>query len=123
EYPQVPPMFSAKKIRGRKLYELARAGQEVQRRPVPVRIHRLEMVSYDWPRVAFRVRCSSGTYVRTLAHDIGRSLGVGAYLETLRRTAVGRFRGDQATTLEELESSGWSDRLLPISEISGTATD
>jgi len=123
EYPQVPPMFSAKKIRGRKLYELARAGQEVQRRPVPVRIHRLEMVSYDWPRVAFRVRCSSGTYVRTLAHDIGRSLGVGAYLETLRRTAVGRFRVDQATTLEELESSGWSDRLLPISEISGTATD
>lgn len=99
---QVPPMFSAKKIGGKKLYELARQGKEVARKPVAITIHELEITAYDPPSLSFRVRCSSGTYVRTLAHDIGTALGTGAYLETLRRTAIGEYSVDAALTLDGL---------------------
>jgi len=112
EISQLPPMYSAKKIKGRKLYELAREGKEIAREPVTVTIHKLELLSYEPPRASFRVRCSSGTYVRTLAHDIGDVLETGAYLESLRRTAIGSIKVSEAAKLEELTPDNWQTRLV-----------
>lgn len=89
EIDQVPPMYSAKKIGGKKLYELAREGKEVERAPVRVTVHELELISYAWPFAEIRTRVSSGTYIRALADDLGKSLACGAYLEELRRTKIG----------------------------------
>ncbi|HTK04730.1 MAG TPA: tRNA pseudouridine(55) synthase TruB [Candidatus Eisenbacteria bacterium] len=111
---QVPPMYSAKKIRGEKLYELARRGEEVVRQPVDIVIHELVLLSFEPPKLTFRVRCSSGTYVRTLAHDLGTALGVGAYLSALRRTAIGGFRVEDAATLEDLSPENWQERLFQL---------
>jgi tRNA pseudouridine55 synthase len=111
---QVPPMYSAKKQGGRKLYELARRGEEVEREPVRVCIHEFTPLKPDGQLIKdnldgtfdFRVRvvCSSGTYVRTLAEDFGKRLGIGAHLAELRRTRVGDLRVSQAITLEELKT-------------------
>ncbi len=92
-YEQKAPIFSAKKIAGKKLYELARNGKatEEMRPRKNVTIHELTVLNYAWPYLKFRVRCSSGTYVRSLADDLGRELGCGAYLIELRRTAIGDF--------------------------------
>lgn len=98
---QTPPMFSAKKVKGRKLYELARKGEEVKREPVDITIYECDLISYEQPRLTFRVRCSSGTYIRTLAHDIGTKLGTGAYLESLRRTKIGEYSVENAQKLPE----------------------
>lgn len=100
EIDQVPPMYSAKKVGGKKLYELAREGKEIERKPVRVTIHELELVSFDWPFASLRVRVSSGTYIRALADDIGKSLGCGAYLEELRRTKIGPYDVNDAVKPE-----------------------
>lgn len=104
EIEQVPPMYSAIKVQGKKLYELARKGVEVERKPRPVTIHALELLG--WPNAGedFRLRvvCSKGTYVRTLCHDMGQALGCGGCMAALRRTRVGQFGIDQAVTLEEI---------------------
>ena len=100
---QVPPMHSALKRDGKPLYEYARAGQVVERAARDVTIHALELLSAELPDVAFRVTCSKGTYVRTLAEDIGAALGCGAHLVALRRTGVGTLTLDHAVTLEQLE--------------------
>ena len=103
---QVPPMVSAVKVGGRRLHELARAGQEVERAPRPVTVHRLVVAPTADPLVyALDVDCSSGTYVRTLAADIGQALGGGAHLRTLRRTAIGSFTLADATPLDGLDDS------------------
>ncbi|MGC1512448.1 MAG: tRNA pseudouridine(55) synthase TruB [Acidimicrobiales bacterium] len=102
EIEQVPPMVSALKVGGRRLHELAREGIEVERAARPVTVHRLEitaLVSSDGPVMGIEVDCSSGTYVRTLADDLGRELGGGAYLRNLRRTAIGPFTLDRAQRL------------------------
>jgi tRNA pseudouridine55 synthase len=100
---QVPPMYSALKHQGRPLYAYARRGETVERRPRHVTIHAFELLAFLPPdRARVRVRCSKGTYVRTLAADVGRSLGVGAHLCELRRTATGPFTVEQAVTLDEL---------------------
>lgn len=118
EIEQVPPMYSALKRDGKPLYEYARAGIELERKARRVHIYDLELVGGETAnadgRFAFTVRCSKGTYVRTLAADIGERLGCGAHLAALRRTAIGRFGLDQAHTLAELEAlDGESrDRLL-----------
>lgn len=109
---QVPPMYSAKKIGGKKLYELARAGQTVERKPSIVTVHELVLLSYEPPHLKIRVRTSSGTYIRTLAHDIGTELGCGAYLEELRRTAIGDRRIEDASRLDELTPENWQQRLF-----------
>ena len=97
---QVPPMYSAIKIGGKKLYELARKGKEVERPPRPVTIHALELVEQTGPDAwTLRVRCSKGTYVRTLCHDIGLALGCGGAMSSLRRTMAGGFTLDDAVTL------------------------
>lgn len=89
---QVPPMYSAKKVGGRKLYELARAGKEINREPADIEIYDLRLIAYDYPLLTIYYRVSSGTYIRSLTHDIGARLGTGAYLEELQRTAIGEFK-------------------------------
>jgi tRNA pseudouridine55 synthase len=102
ELDQVPPMYSALKSEGRPLYELAREGKTVSRRPRRIRVSRLELVAFEPPHVTLEVRCSKGTYVRTLGEDLALALGTVGHLVALRRTASGRFRVDDACTLEEL---------------------
>jgi tRNA pseudouridine55 synthase len=99
---QIPPMWSAVKVAGRPLYKYARRGVEVTRRPREVEIVNLAPTRIAIPGVAFTVTCSKGTYVRTLAHDIGTALGCGAYLTSLRRTRIGPYRLEEAATLDEL---------------------
>jgi tRNA pseudouridine55 synthase len=99
---QIPPMFSAKKVDGKKLYELARKGKEIEREPQQVEMH-LTLVDYSYPYLKVHVRCSKGTYIRTLGHDLGAKLGCFAHLSDLRRTRSGTFSLEQAFSLEELE--------------------
>jgi tRNA pseudouridine55 synthase len=113
EIEQVPPMYSAKKVQGTKLYELARRGVEIERKAVPVTIHELEVVRPEGAlledkedgtkELRVRVRCSAGTYIRTLAESIGERLGVAAHLSSLRRTRAGDFRLEDALSLDELK--------------------
>jgi tRNA pseudouridine55 synthase len=117
EIEQVPPMYSAKKIEGKKLYELARAGKVIERKPIKVTIHALELLSDEEirdPRSAIRIRvvCSAGTYIRTLAGDIGKRLGTGAHLEELRRTRSGKFGLSESITLDKLERLDDPDSAL-----------
>jgi tRNA pseudouridine55 synthase len=111
EQKQLPPMFSAKKVDGERLHKAARAGREVERQPADINIYSLAIMkdgaineNADGTRdFVMHVKCSSGTYIRTLAHDMGTKLGVGAHLSALRRTAVGHFRIDEAYSLNEVE--------------------
>ena len=110
---QIPPMYSAIKRDGKKLYELARKGQEVEREPRPVTIYGLEVVEQAGPAdYLLRVRCSKGTYVRTLCHDIGQALGCGGCMYSLRRTEAAGFSLDQAVTLDALLSAEDPQSLL-----------
>lgn len=101
---QVPPMVSAKKVGGKRLHELAREGIEIEREPVPVTVHSFELAATDDPMVLrCTVECSAGTYIRSLAADLGTALGGGAHLHGLRRTAIGSFTEEMAAPLEEAE--------------------
>lgn len=102
EVEQHPPMYSAVKVGGERLYKKARRGESVERAARPVTIYRFEVTDRRGDDVDFEVECSKGTYVRTLAHDLGQALGVGAHLTALRRTAIGPFRVEDAWTLERL---------------------
>ncbi len=108
---QIPPMYSAIKQGGQPLYKLARQGVEVERKSRDVEIYSLELLSFDLPHVAIRVVCSRGTYVRSLADDIGQMLGCGAALQELRRTASGPFHIEDALTLAELEAAVGEGRV------------
>ncbi|MBR3601386.1 MAG: tRNA pseudouridine(55) synthase TruB [Lachnospiraceae bacterium] len=103
EYEQVPPMYSALKVNGKKLYELAREGKEVERKARPVTIHYIEIMDMQLPELTIKVGCSKGTYIRTLCHDLGERLGCGAAMAALERTKSGQFTLDTALTLAELE--------------------
>ncbi len=103
DYDQIPPMYSALKVNGKKLYELARAGKEVERAPRKVEIKEIEILSMNLPVIEMRVVCSKGTYIRTLCHDIGAKLGCGGAMETLVRSRVGIFGIEDALKLCELE--------------------
>ncbi|MBE5883659.1 MAG: tRNA pseudouridine(55) synthase TruB [Lachnospiraceae bacterium] len=103
DYAQVPPMYSALKVNGKKLYELARAGKEVERAARNVYISEIEILKLELPVVTMRVVCSKGTYIRTLCADIGDKLGCGGTMQKLERTRVGDFRADKAVTLKQLE--------------------
>lgn len=102
-YAQHPPPFSAKKIAGAPAYRLARKGRDVTLAPVPVTIHELQLLSFEGPLARFRARVSSGTYLRSLARDLGERVGIGAHLAALRRTAVGEFIEEAAVPLDHLE--------------------
>lgn len=99
---QVPPMYSALKVDGQKLCDLARKGKEVERAPRPITIHELELLELDGSLARLRVRCSKGTYIRTLCKDIGEALGCGGCMERLRRTSAGEYSIDEAVPLERL---------------------
>ena len=117
-YDQIPPMYSALKVNGKKLYELARAGVEVERKPRRVEILSIEILSISLPRVFFRVHCSKGTYVRTLCQDIGEKLGCGSCMESLVRTRVAGFSIEESLKLSEIEQMAAEDQLkdkvLPV---------
>ena len=102
EQKQIPPMYSAVKINGRRLYKSARKGREVEREARDITIHEFEMTSFNLPYVGFRVVCSKGTYIRSLANDCGIKLGCGAYLTELTRTRIGPFKIEEAYTLETI---------------------
>jgi tRNA pseudouridine55 synthase len=101
---QTPPMFSAKKRQGKPLYKLARKGLVVERQPVEITIESLTLTAFAPPYASLTTTCSKGTYIRSLCHDIGQSLGVGATMTALRRSAIGHFAISQASTLQQLES-------------------
>lgn len=109
---QIPPMYSALKVNGKKLYELARQGVEVERVPRPIEIKELEILKLEIPRVTIRVVCSKGTYIRTLCHDIGEKLGCGAAMSSLVRTRVGKFGISEARRLSEVEMLRDAEKLL-----------
>jgi len=107
---QMPPMYSAIKINGQALYKSARKGEEVEREPRFIRVMNFDLTGFAPPRFDFRLRCTKGTYVRTIAHDLGRKLGCGAHLAALRRTASDKFNISRAQTLDQIEA-------LPVTEI------
>lgn len=121
DYEQVPPMYSALKIDGKKLYELAREGKTVERKARKVTIYKIEILKTEFPRVYIRVHCSKGTYIRTLCHDIGEKLGCGACMESLVRTRAGVFGIEDSLTLAEIESKvrggALEEILIPIARM------
>ena len=121
EYAQIPPMYSALKVNGKKLYELAREGKEVERKARPVTIYHIQIKEIQMPRVRMEVRCSKGTYIRTLCHDIGETLGCGGCMEELLRTQVERFEIKDSICLSEVEEL-WNTgelmaKVVPIDEM------
>lgn len=110
-YDQLPPMFSALKVNGKKLYELAREGKVVERKRRRVEIYEIEILEMALPRIRMRVSCSKGTYIRTLCHDIGETLGCGGCMESLLRTKVGRFEIKDAVPLSKIEALKQEGRL------------
>lgn len=125
EQMQVPPMYSAKKVGGKKLYELARKGIEIERKPAEIKIDYIKILKFITPPIpsylkrgddaihlTIETRVSSGTYIRTLAHDIGQSLGCGAYLEELQRTKIGGYKLEDAVETKNLTKENWTDRLI-----------
>ena len=112
---QIPPMYSAIKVNGRKLYELARKGREVPREPRPVTIHELTFLGFENGAVRLRVHCSKGTYIRTLCKDIGASLGCGGCMEALRRVSAGEYTAEDAVPLQELlDAQNPAQYLRPV---------
>ncbi len=109
---QVPPMYSAIKVDGKKLYEIARAGGEIPRQPRAVTVHELECLRFADSRVTLRVRCSKGTYIRTLCKDVGEALGCGGCMEALRRTAAGAYTLSEAVPLARLLESDTPEAFL-----------
>jgi len=120
EIQQVPPIYSAKKFQGERMYRLARRGQVVERQPVAVTVHALELLDFASPFVRLRVHCSKGTYARSLCDDIGRALGCGGHLHDLCRTRSGRFTLEDVLTLDGLEARVREGRLgevlIPIAD-------
>jgi tRNA pseudouridine55 synthase len=112
ETKQVPPMFSAKKVQGKKLYELARQGKEIEREPVEIHISKIDLLSFDYPWFEMKVHCGSGTYIRSLIHDVGQELKVGAVMYELRRTKIGNFDIKKAALLEQLNKENWEEFLF-----------
>ena len=101
---QVPPIYSAKYINGKRAYEFAREGKEITLEPSPVRIHDIQVISFESPLVTLKVTCSKGTYIRSLARDLGNDLRCGAHLTMLRRTAIGEYKVENALTIIDFET-------------------
>lgn len=99
---QLPPIYSALKVDGKRAYDLARKGQEVKLSPRPVTVHKFDILNMEGPEVSFAVHCSKGTYIRSLAHDLGQSLGCGAYLTTLQRDSIGSYDLDVALSIQDV---------------------
>lgn len=122
EFLQLPPPYSAKKVGGRKFYEMARKGESVPLVPKKVRVSGLAFGELDGSRLPFTISCSSGTYIRSIASELGEKLGCGAHLESLRRTRIGQFHVSEAVTLERFEAMSPAERLsaphaVPLSSV------
>jgi tRNA pseudouridine55 synthase len=115
---QVPPAFSAAKVTGRRAYDLARRGDEVALQPRRVRVYGIDVLAYDYPRLELEVRCGKGTYIRSLARDLGQRLGCGALVQTLRRTRVGPFDAADAVPLEADAALARAKLLPPARAVS-----
>jgi tRNA pseudouridine55 synthase len=113
EIEQVPPAFSAAKVTGQRAYDLARRGEEVTLRPRTIHVHAIHVSHYDYPSLELEIHCGKGTYVRSLARDLGVRLGCGALVQTLRRTCVGPFTVENAVTLDS-DAERARARLLPV---------
>jgi len=114
---QIPPAFSAKKIYGQKLYELARKGIEVSAKPSAVSVYELAIQNYAYPRLWLRIHCSSGTYIRSIAHDLGMLLNVGGYIEELKRTAIGPISITRSALLEDITSQNSASLLVSFEQL------
>lgn len=114
DYEQIPPMYSALKVNGKKLYELAREGKVIERKARPVKILDIQILEIDLPKVRMEVSCSKGTYIRTLCHDIGEKLGCGGCMESLIRTRVSTFWIEDAKTLDEIETLKQEGKLAEL---------
>ena len=118
DYNQIPPMYSALKVQGKKLYELARQGKTVEREARPVKIHEIEIEEISLPRIRLTVSCSKGTYIRTLCHDIGEALGCAGCMEQLTRTRAAGFRIEDSLKLDEIEALAGegriAERIVPV---------
>lgn len=112
EQEQIPPVFSAIKIKGKKAYELAREGRKPKLAPRKITIYSIKLLNYQYPILKIRAEVSSGTYIRSLARDIGKKLGCGAYLRNLRRTKVGKFDIKEVVSLNELTGSNWKEHAI-----------
>ena len=123
-YDQIPPMYSALKVNGKKLYELAREGKTIERKARRVQIYDIQIIRIELPRVEMEVSCSKGTYIRTLCHDIGRKLGCGGCMESLVRTQSGFFVIEDSHKLavlqKKMESGGLEELLVPIDTVFST---
>lgn len=102
-YDQIPPQFSAKRVKGERAYHKARKGEEVALQPKPVTINEMELMDYEFPRITIRIDCSKGTYIRAIARDIGERLQSGAYIYQLQRTRIGDFKLSEALSIEDFE--------------------
>lgn len=102
---QTPPIYSAKKVEGQRAYDYAREGTEVELRQALINIYQMELLEFDLPRVKLRIRCSKGTYIRSIARELGEALGSGGYLSSLRRTRSGGYSADEGMTMEEVAES------------------
>lgn len=109
---QIPPMFSAKKVGGKKLYELARQGKEIERKPININISKIDLLNFDYPWFEIEVHCSTGTYIRSLIYDIGQKLEVGAVMYELRRIKIGNFDIKKAVQIERLNRNNWTNFLF-----------
>ena len=111
EIEQMPPIFSAKKIKGKKAYQLARKGVRVDLKPQKVKIYKISLLDYRFPFLKIKINCSYGTYIRSLANELGEKLGCGAYLENLTRTKIGDFSIKNAIELSKLNQQNWTNYL------------
>ena len=122
EFMQVPPDFSAKKVDGRRAYATARRGESPKLDPRPVRVHRALLEHFQWPIATVHIECEKGFYVRSLARDLGRQLGVGGHCASIRRTAVGPFKLEHATALDDLPEPLTGNHVIPLTEALGMLT-
>ena len=111
---QIPPMYSALKVNGKKLYELAREGKEIERQPRKITIEEMNILWMDLPRVRVEIKCSKGTYIRTLCHDIGQKLGCGGLMEELLRTRVGDYTLEDSITIDEFRECFLNDQVEDV---------
>jgi len=114
EINQTPPLFSAQKIKGKPLYRLARKGIKIKPRAKKVKVNKIEILNYSFPYLKIKVKCSSGTYIRSLANDIGKTLGCGAYLEELKRTKIGSYSLEKAVELSKINKENWQKFLYKL---------
>jgi len=114
EIKQIPPIYSAIKIHGQTAYKMARKGEKPKLKPRKVKIYSIKLLSYKWPRLKIKIECGKGTYIRSLAYDIGKKLKCGAYLEKLTRIKVGKFDIKNSTKLKELNSQNLPRKILSV---------